>query len=87
MLLGDHRIAELVGFVIILDDGAGQDRALGQAETGRQRSGGDVADHDLQRNDLDLAHQLLAHVEAAHEMRRDADLPQARHQIFARSGC
>src|SRR5215472_5544916 len=82
VLLRDHRVAELVGLVIVLDDGAGQDRALRQAEACRQRARGDVADDDLERNDLHLAHQLLAHVEAAHEVGRDAGLPQARHQIF-----
>ena len=74
VLLRDHRIAELVALVIVLDDRARQRRALGDAEALRQRAGDDVADHDLERDDLDLAHQLLAHVEAAHEMRRDADL-------------
>src|SRR6516162_2998469 len=82
MLLGNHRVAQLIRLVIVLDDGAGQDRALGQTEARRQRARGDVADHDLERNDLHLAHELLAHVEPAHEVRRDARLPQARHQIF-----
>ena len=35
----------------------------------RQRAGGDVAHHHLERDDLDLADQLLAHVEAADEVR------------------
>ena len=39
----------------------------------RKRAGGDVADHHLDRDDLDLADQLLAHVEPADEMGRDAD--------------
>ena len=39
--------------------------------------GGDVAHDDLDRDDLDFADQLLAHVEAAHEVRRHADLVRA----------
>ena len=39
----------------------------------RERAGGDVAHHHLDRHDLDLADQLLAHVEPADEMGRDAD--------------
>jgi hypothetical protein len=34
------------------------------------------------RKRLEIAHQLLAHVEAAHEMGRDADLGQAHHEVF-----
>ena len=48
-----------------------------------KRAGRDVAHDDLERDDLDLAHQLLAHVEAAHEMRRHADLVELQHQVFA----
>jgi hypothetical protein len=48
-----------------------------------QAAGGDVAHHHLQRDDLDLADQLLAHVQPADEMGRHADLGQAQHQILA----
>ena len=48
----------------------------------RQRAGGDVAHDDFERDDLDFANQLLAHVEPAHEMRRHADLVEALEQIF-----
>ena len=41
-----------------------------------KRAGGDVAHHYLERDDLDLADQLLAHVERTDEMRRDADRVQ-----------
>src|SRR5262249_602942 len=34
-------------------------------------------------DDLDLAHELLAHVEAAHEMRGHADVGELHHQVFA----
>jgi hypothetical protein len=38
--------------------------------------GGHVAHDDLERDDLDFLDQLLAHVEAADEVGRDADLRQ-----------
>ena len=82
MLLGDHRIAELVVLVIELDDRARQRGALVHAEPGRERPGGDVAHHHLERDDLDLADQLLAHVEPLDEMRRHADLAELLEQIF-----
>ena len=46
------------------------------AEPLGERAGRDIAHHHLDRDDLDLLDQLLAHVEAAHEMRRDADFPE-----------
>jgi hypothetical protein len=48
----------------------------------RQRAGGDVAHHDFERNDLDLADQLLAHVQAADEMGRHADVVQMLEDVF-----
>ena len=78
MLVGDHRVAERVVLVIIFDDRAGQLRAFLDPEPLGERACGDVADHDLDRDDLDLADQLLAHVEAADEVGRDADRLRAR---------
>ena len=63
VLLGHHRIVELVVLVVELDDRPRQLRAFLEAEAGRQRSRRDIAHHDLERNDLDLANQLLAHVD------------------------
>src|SRR5579862_1999686 len=83
VLLGDHRIAELVVLVIVLNDRAWQGRSFGDAEALRQGAGDDIADDDLDRNDLHLANELLAHVEAAHEMRRNADVGKLRHQELA----
>ena len=54
----------------------GSGLALLEPEARRQRAGGDVAHDHLEGNDLDLADQLLAHVEAAHEVRRHADLAE-----------
>src|SRR3546814_2045974 len=58
MLVGDHRIAERIVLVILFDDRARERRALLDPEPLRQRAGDDVADHDLDRDDLDLADEL-----------------------------
>ena len=60
----------------------GQLRALLDAEALRQGAGGDVADHHLKGDDLDLADELLAHVEPANEMRRHADIVQILEDVF-----
>src|SRR3990170_5015180 len=82
MLLGDHRVAELVVLVIELDDRARERRSLVDAHPSRERSGGDVAHHHLERDDLDLADQLLTHIEPLDEMRRHADLAELLEQIL-----
>ena len=73
MLLGDHRVLERIVLVVELDDRARQLRAFLDAEALGQRAGGDVAHHHFERDDLDFADQLLAHVHPADEMGRDAD--------------
>jgi hypothetical protein len=83
VLLGDHRVAELVVLVVELDDRAGQGLTLGHAQARGDRAGGDVAHHDLERDDLDFLDQLLAQVQAADEVRLDADLVQASHDVLA----
>src|ERR1700742_2234740 len=55
VLFRHHRVVELVVLVIEFDDRARQLRAFFKTETSSQRAGGDVAHHDLKRNDLDLA--------------------------------
>ena len=82
VLLGDHGVVERVILVIELDDGAWQLRALLHAQTLRQRAGRDIAHDDFERDDLDLADQLLAHIEPADEMRRHADRVQILKHIF-----
>src|SRR5882724_2506362 len=82
VLLRDHRIVELVVLVIELDDRARQLRALLDAEPLRQRSRRDIAHHDLERHDLDLANQLLTHVETADEMCRYPDIVEVLEQVF-----
>ena len=56
--------------------------ALVEAKPRRQRAGRDIAHDHLERNDLDLADQLLAHVEAFHEVRGHADLAKPLEDIF-----
>jgi hypothetical protein len=63
--------------------GMRQRLAFFQAQTLADRPGGDIAHHDLDRHDLDLTHQLLAHVQAADEVRGDADMRKPREHIFA----
>jgi len=81
-LLGDHRVPEFVVLVIILNDRAGKGLALGHAVALGEGTSRDVADHHLDRHDLDLAHELLAHVETADEMGGNADILQPHHQVF-----
>jgi hypothetical protein len=82
VLFGDHRVAERVVLVEEFHDRARQLGAFFHAEALGEVAGGDVADHDLERDDLDLPDQLLAHVQPADEVRRHADLAQLGHQEF-----
>src|SRR5262245_18995609 len=77
-----HRIVELVVLVVELDDRARELRALFDAEPLRQRACGDVTHYDLERNNLDLANQLLTHVETANEVRRHSDVVEVLEYIF-----
>src|SRR5579859_1862306 len=85
VLLGHHWVAELVVLEVEFDDRTGQGLALGQAESPRQRAGGDVAADDLERDDLHLLDQLLAQVQPPDEVILHADRVQADHHIFADS--
>ena len=82
VLFRHHGVVELVVLVIELDDRARQLGALLDAEALRQRTRGDVPHHHLQRHDLDLANQLLAHVEAADEMGRHPDVVEVLKQVL-----
>src|ERR1700744_2109491 len=82
VLFRHHGIVELVVLVIELDDRARQLRALLDAKPLRQRAGRDVAHHDFQRHDLDLANQLLAHVETADEVGRHPDVVEVLKQVL-----
>ena len=83
MLFGDQRIAQRIILEVELHNGARQGLALGNIEARGDRACGDIAHHDFQRNDLNLAHQLLAHVQAADEVRRHADPVQVFHNELA----
>ena len=72
-----------VVLVVELDDRPRQLLALGDAEALRERAGGVVAHHHLERDHLDHADQLLAHVEPADEVRRHADGVQPGHEVLA----
>jgi hypothetical protein len=61
----------------------GSGRAFGQAQARGDRAGGDVAHHDLERDDLDFLDQLLAQAQAADEVVLDADRVQASHHVLA----
>src|SRR6476661_8886776 len=82
MLVGDHRITERVVLVVIFDDRARQLRAFLDPETLGQRTGSDIPDHDLDRNNLDLADQLLAHVQPPDEVRGHPDRPERSENMF-----
>src|SRR4029079_13017071 len=77
-----HRIVELIVLVIELDDRARQLGALLDAEALRQGTGRDISHHDLERDDLNLPNQLLAHVEAADEVCRHPDIVEVLEHIF-----
>src|SRR5690606_11476154 len=68
MLFRHHRVVQLVRFVVIFDDRAGQGRALSKTEPLADEAVHNLTDHHLALNDFNLADQLLAHIEAADEM-------------------
>ena len=82
MIVGDHRIAQGVVLVIIFDDRPRQLGAFLDPEALGQRSRGDVAHHNFDGDDLDLPDQLLAHVQAADEVRRHADRRERREDVL-----
>ena len=82
MLFRDHRVVERVVLVVELDDRARQLRAFLDAEALGQRAGGDVAHDHLERDDLDLADELLAHVQPADEVRRHADVVEVLEDVL-----
>jgi 2-oxoisovalerate dehydrogenase E1 component len=83
VLFGDQRIAQRIVLVVVFDQRVRQRLAFLDAEALGDRAGGDIAHHDFDRDDLDLPDELLAHVEAADEVGRDADVVEAREDIFA----
>ena len=82
MLLRNHGVVELVVLVVELDDRAWERAALVEPEARRQRACRHIAHHHLERDDLHLADELLAHVEALDEVRRHADLAEALEDVL-----
>src|ERR1700719_1030376 len=82
VLFRHQGVVELIVLVIELEDRARQLRAFLDAEPLRQRARRDIAHADFQRNDLDLADQLLTHVEPADEMGRHADVVEMLEDVF-----
>src|SRR5262249_20025710 len=64
------------------DGGWGWLRALLDPGPRRQRPRRDISHHYLERHDLDLADQLLAHVEPANEVRRHADIVEMLEDVL-----
>ena len=76
-------IAQSVVLIIVLDNAAGQAGAFGDAQARADGAGRHVAHNHFQRDDLNLADQLLAHIEPADKVVGDANLGQTQHQILA----
>ena len=83
VFFGNQRIAERVVLVVVFDQRVRQGFALLDAEALADRASRDIAQHHFQGDDLDLPDQLLAHVEAADEVGRDADMGEAGEDVFA----
>ena len=69
VVLDDEGIAELVVLVAHLEERAGEHLALFHAEALTERAGGDVADDDLKRHDLDALDYLVRVVDLLDKMR------------------
>ena len=82
VLFGHHRVVERIILVIEFDDRARQLRAFLDPELLRQGAGGDIAHDDLERNNLDLTDQLLAHVEPADEMGRHPNIVEMLEYVL-----
>jgi len=88
VLLGDHRIVELVVLVVEFDDRARQLGAFLDTEALRQRSGRHIPHHHLQRHDSQPREiSLFAHVETADEVGGHPDIVEVLKQVLRKSGC
>src|SRR5690606_10293876 len=82
VLFGHHGVVQRIVLVAEFDDRAGQAGAGLKTKTLGKRAGGIVAHDDLERNDLDFLDQLLAHVDAAQEVGRNAQIVQLGEDEF-----
>mmetsp|Transcript_18160 Transcript_18160/g.28355 ORF Transcript_18160/g.28355 Transcript_18160/m.28355 type:complete len:304 (-) Transcript_18160:63-974(-) len=85
MLFRYQRITQTVIFVAVLDNRTRQLRAFFNAQTLAHGACSKVAHDHFQRNDLTVAHQLLAHVHTFQEVGWHADLAKAGHEILAQA--
>ena len=72
MVLDDERIAERVVLIAHLEERARKLHALLYAEALAERAGRDVADDDLERDDVDALYELVRLVYLLDEVRLDA---------------
>ena len=82
MLFAHQGRAQTVVLVVILHNRARQRRAFGNPQPGRDIACGKVPHHHLDGDDLGHAHQLLAHVQTADEMRGHPHRIQPGHEEF-----
>ena len=83
MVIVNHRVAEIVVLVAILQHGGLELRALRQAEALGKAARGDVAHNDLNRHDGHAAHHAVALVELLDQMGLDAVRLQHFEQMVA----
>ena len=76
----DERVMQVVVLVAVLQDGGLEHLALGHAHAQAEVAGGNIADDDFQRNDLNLLDQGIAVVQLLNIMGGDAFFFQLLHQ-------
>ena len=68
----DERVMQVIVLVAVLQDGGLEHLALGHAHAQAEVAGGNIADDDFQRNDLNLLDQGIAVVQLLNIMGGDA---------------
>ena len=76
----DERIMQIIVLVAVLENGSLENLALGHTHAQAEMTGGNIADDNLQRNDLDLLHKGVAVVDFLDIMGGDALFFQLLHQ-------
>ena len=80
VIMVDERVMQVVVLVAVLQDGGLEHLALGHAHAQAEVAGGNIADDDFQRNDLNLLDQGIAVVQLLNIMGGDAFFFQLLHQ-------
>ena len=83
MIIVDHRIAEIVVLIAILQNRAVQMRALRQTQTLGEAARRNVSHDDLDGHDGNAAHNAVAIIELLDEVRFDAMLFKHLEQVIA----